>query len=132
MIEIALAFALGIVVGVLCLYRYWLPILVLGLEPYWFPILVHRYLFSILAIGSVLIGIALLVCLVFVLAFVYMPEMMAALQAYKDKHPQMLRVYAMIVGSFGLLGVAYYLWDRYRNKSGSQDAARPPLDSMKE
>jgi hypothetical protein len=131
MIEIALAFALGIVVGVVCLYRYWLPILVLGLEPYWFPILVHRYLFFILAMGSVLIGIALF-CLVFVSASVHMPEMMAALLAYKNKHPQMLRVYAMIVGSFGLLGVAYYLWDRYRNKSGSQDAARPPLDSMKE
>ena len=130
MIEIALAFALGIVVGVLCL-RYWLPILVLGLEPYWFPILVHRYFFSILAIGSVLIGIAL-VCLVFVLGFVYIPEMMTALQAYRNKHPQMLRVYAMIVGSFGLIGAAYYLWDRYRKKSGSQDAARLPLDSMKE
>jgi hypothetical protein len=58
--------------------------------------------------------------------------MMAALQAYRDKQPQMLRVYAMIVGSFGLLGVAYYLWDRYRKKSGSQDAAGLPLDSMKE
>jgi hypothetical protein len=58
--------------------------------------------------------------------------MKAALEAYQGKDPDALHAYAMIVGSFGLIGAAYYLWDRYRKKSGSQDAARLPLDSVKE
>ncbi|HEX2334199.1 MAG TPA: hypothetical protein VHI32_13630 [Burkholderiales bacterium] len=128
MIEIALAFALGIIVVVLSLHRYLFPMLVLRLDPYWFPILVHRYGFPILLIVNVFIGIAFLVCL----AFVCIPEMKAALEAYQGKDPDALHAYAMIVGSFGLIGAAYYLWDRYRKKSGSQDAARLPLDSVKE
>jgi hypothetical protein len=128
MIEIAFTVALGIIVVVLYLHRYWFPVLVLGLEPYWFPILVYRYGFSILAIGSVLIGIAFLVCL----ALVCIPGMMAALEAHHGENPHLLHAWAMIVGSFGLIGAAYYLWDRYRKKSGSQDAKRLPLDSMKE
>lgn len=128
MIEIAFTVALGIIVVVLYLHRYWLPIVVLGLDPYWFPMLVYRYLFPILVIGSVLIGIAFLVCL----ALVCIPGMMAALEGHQSENPHLLQAWAMIVGSFGLIGAAYYLWDRYREESGSQDAARLPLDSMKE
>ena len=107
MIEIALAFALSMIV------------VALSLRLYGFPILV---------IGSVFIGIAFSVCVV----FVCIPGMMAALEAYQSENPHALPAYAMIVGSFGLIGAAYYLWDRYRKESGSQDAARIPLDSMKE
>ena len=128
MIEIVLAFALGIIGVALSLHRYWFPMLVVGLDRYWFPILVHRYGFSILVIGSVFIGIAFSVCVV----TVCIPGMMAALEAYLGENPHALPAYAMIVGSFGLIGLAYYLWDRYRKKSGFQDVARLPLDSMKE
>jgi glucan phosphoethanolaminetransferase (alkaline phosphatase superfamily) len=107
MIEIALAFALSMIVVALSLRLYRSPILL---------------------IGSVFIGIAS-VCVV----FVCIPGMMAALkEASQSEHPHALHAYAMIVGLFGLIAVAYYLWDRYRKESGSQDAARLPLDSMKE
>jgi hypothetical protein len=106
MIEIALAFALSMIV------------VALSLRLYRFPILV---------IGSV-IGIAASVCIV----FVCIPGMMAALEAHQGENPHVLHAYATIVGSFGLIGLAYYLWDRYRKESGSQDAARLPLESMKE
>jgi hypothetical protein len=97
MIEIALAFALGVIVAVLCL---------------------HCYRFPMLVIGSVFIGIAFSVCVV----FVCIPGMMAALEAYQSENPDVLHAYAMIVGSFGLTGVVYYFWDSYRKESGSQDA----------
>jgi hypothetical protein len=58
--------------------------------------------------------------------------MMAALEAYQGENRHAVHAYAMIVGSFGLIGAAYYLWHRYGEKFGSQDAARLPLDSMKE
>ena len=108
MIEIALAFGLSMIV------------VALSLRLYRFPILV---------IGSVFIGIAFSVCVV----FVCFPRIMAALEAHhQGENPHALHAYAMIVGLFGLIAVAYYLWDRYRKESGSQDAARLPLDSMKE
>ena len=105
MIEITLAFALSMIVVALSLRLY-----------------------GFLVIGSVFIGIAASVCVV----TVCIPGMMAALEAYLGDNPHALPAYAMIVGSFGLIGLAYYLWDRYRKESGSQDAARLPLDSMKE
>lgn len=114
MTEIVLAFALGATVLVLCLHRYWLPILVLGLDPYWFPILAHRYLFSIVAIGSLFGGIAFLFCV----TFVCIPEMIAALESYQRQNPHALHAYAMIVGAFSLIGAAYYLWDRHKKNSG--------------
>jgi hypothetical protein len=129
MIEIALALALGIIVVVLLLHRYWFPILVVGLGPYWFSILVHRYLFSILVIGCMFIGVAYLVCVV----TVCIPAMMAALQGYHRENPNALHTYAMIVGALGLIAAAYYFWDLCRQKAGSQDrspdSAHLPLDS---
>lgn len=62
--------------------------------------------------------------------FVCIPGMMAALEeASQGENPHALHAYAMIVGLFGLIAVAYYLWDRYRKEFGSQDAARLRLDS---
>ena len=91
MIEITLAFALSMIVVALSLRLY-----------------------GFLVIGSVFIGIAAAVCVV----TVCIPGMMAALEAYHGENPHVLPAYAMIVGSFGLIGAAYYLWDCYRKESG--------------
>lgn len=95
MIEITLAFALSMIVVALSLRLY-----------------------GFLVIGSVFIGIVAAVCVV----TVCIPGMMAALEAYHHQNPDVLHAYATIVGSFGLIGVACYFWDHYRERSRSQDA----------
>jgi hypothetical protein len=94
MIEITLIFVFGVILVVLSVRHYWAVV-----------------------IGSVFIGIASLACI----AFVCIPQMMEALEAYERQNPHTLHAYAMILGSLGLIGAAYCFYDRYWKSSGSQD-----------